>query len=97
MNISTDRLKDIRIAILGAGGVARAAVAELAAEANGRMENIGARRLMTIIECVFEDISFKAPELAGKKKTSKVIINAEFVRERLFEIMKDEDLSRFVL
>ncbi|MCZ6811429.1 MAG: ATP-dependent protease ATPase subunit HslU, partial [Planctomycetota bacterium] len=42
------------------------AMAELAAEANSRMENIGARRLMTIIECVFEQISFDAPELAGR-------------------------------
>lgn len=72
------------------------AMAELAAEANSRMQNIGARRLMTVIECVFEQISFDAPEMAAKKKR-KVTITADFVRERLKRIMKDEDLSRFVL
>ncbi|QOJ17790.1 MAG: ATP-dependent protease ATPase subunit HslU [Phycisphaeraceae bacterium] len=73
------------------------AMAELAAEANSRLENIGARRLMTILERVFEQISFDAPELAARKKTSKVIITADFVRERVRPILKDEDLSRFVL
>ena len=72
------------------------AMAELAAEANSRMENIGARRLMTIIECVFEQISFDAPELAGRGE-KEITITAEFVHQRLQEIMKDEDLSRFVL
>jgi len=72
------------------------AMAELAAEANSRMENIGARRLMTIIERVFEDISFDAPEMLARGDV-KVLITAEFVRERLKPIMKDEDLSRFVL
>jgi ATP-dependent HslUV protease ATP-binding subunit HslU len=72
------------------------AMAELADEANGRMENIGARRLMTVIECVFEQISFDAPDLAAKGQT-KITITADFVRERLAEIMQDEDLSRFVL
>jgi len=73
------------------------AMAELAAEANGRMENIGARRLMTIIERVFEEISFEAPELAQDAKSKKVTIAADFVRERLRAVLKDEDLSRFVL
>ncbi|MCH8165448.1 MAG: AAA family ATPase, partial [Planctomycetes bacterium] len=72
------------------------AMAELAAEANSRMENIGARRLMTIIECVFEQISFDAPELVGQGE-KEITITAEFVHQRLQEIMKDEDLSRFVL
>ncbi len=72
------------------------AMAELADEANDRMENIGARRLMTVLECVFEQISFDAPDLAAKGQT-KITITAAFVRERLEEIMKDEDLSRFVL
>ena len=72
------------------------AMAELAADANERMENIGARRLMTILECVFEQISFDAPDMAAKNET-KVTITAEFVRERLEKILKDEDLSKFVL
>ena len=72
------------------------AMAELAAAANERMENIGARRLMTVIEQVFEQISFEAPDLSTAGRTD-VTISADFVRERLEEIMKDEDLSRFVL
>ncbi len=72
------------------------AMAELAAEANGRMENIGARRLMTVVECVFEQISFDAPDLAAEGRT-EITISAEFVHERLAEIMADEDLSKFVL
>ncbi len=72
------------------------AMAELAADANASMENIGARRLMTIIERVFEQISFDAPEMfdRGEKHIS---ITADFVRERLADVMRDEDLSRFVL
>jgi ATP-dependent HslUV protease ATP-binding subunit HslU len=72
------------------------AMAELAAEANGRMENIGARRLMTVIECVFEQIGFDAPDLAAKGETT-VEVTDDFVRDRLAEILTDEDLSRFVL
>ncbi len=72
------------------------AMAELAAEANNQLENIGARRLMTVIECVFEQISFDAPDFTTKDE-KHIEISAEFVRERLTEIMKDEDLSKFVL
>jgi ATP-dependent HslUV protease ATP-binding subunit HslU len=72
------------------------AMAELAAEANARMENIGARRLMTVIECVFEQISFDAPDLVEKGDT-KIKITSDFVHERLAEIMKAEDLRQFVL
>ena len=72
------------------------AMAELAAEANNQMENIGARRLMTVMECVFEQISFDAPDFTSKEE-KHIEISAEFVRERLTEILKDEDLSRFVL
>jgi len=71
------------------------AMAELAAEANSTLENIGARRLMTIIEQVFEQISFDAPDLTGGARS--ITITDAFVRERLAEVMKDEDLSRFVL
>jgi ATP-dependent HslUV protease ATP-binding subunit HslU len=72
------------------------AMAELAAEANSRLENIGARRLMTVLECVFEDISFDAPEMVSRGETN-VQIDAAFVRERLTKIMTDEDLRKFVL
>jgi ATP-dependent HslUV protease ATP-binding subunit HslU len=72
------------------------AMAELAAEANARLENIGARRLMTVMECVFEQISFDAPDLIAQGTTS-IRITSDFVHERLQEILKDEDLSKFVL
>ncbi|MHC5024985.1 MAG: ATP-dependent protease ATPase subunit HslU [Planctomycetota bacterium] len=71
------------------------AMAELAADANARLENIGARRLMTVVEQVFEQISFDAPDM--KKKERSITITADFVRERLEAVLKDEDLSRFVL
>jgi ATP-dependent HslUV protease ATP-binding subunit HslU len=74
------------------------AMAELAAEANAMMENIGARRLMTVIECVFEEISFDAPEIAARGGAEReVSISARFVQERLRKIMKDDDLRKFVL
>ena len=72
------------------------AMAGLAAQANAQMENIGARRLMTVIECVFEEISFEAPDRAARGET-QITITADFVSDRLREILKDEDLGRFVL
>ncbi len=51
---------------------------------------------MTVIECVFEQISFDAPDAVARGETG-ITITADFVRERLAEIMTDEDLSRFVL
>jgi ATP-dependent HslUV protease ATP-binding subunit HslU len=72
------------------------AMAELAAEANSRMENIGARRLMTVVEAVFEQISFDAPDMAARNERH-VTITADFVRQRLERILRDEDLRRFVL
>ena len=71
-------------------------MAELAAEANAGMENIGARRLVTVIECVFEQISFDAPDLVAAGDT-RITITPAFVRERLAGIMSDQDLRRFVL
>jgi ATP-dependent HslUV protease ATP-binding subunit HslU len=72
------------------------AIADFAAQANTRMENIGARRLMTIVEKVFEEINFDAPErvAAGNKK---VTITADFVKDQVAAIVQDEDLSKFVL
>ena len=70
-----------------------AAVARFAATVNEHTENIGARRLHTILEKVLEDISFEAPEL--KKKTIKV--DATYVQKQLANIVKDQDLSRYIL
>ncbi|MEE8459759.1 MAG: ATP-dependent protease ATPase subunit HslU [Phycisphaerales bacterium] len=71
-------------------------MAELAAEANAGMENIGARRLVTVIEHVFEQLSFDAPDLATRGE-SEITITPDFVRERLAAVMSDQDLRRFVL
>ena len=71
------------------------AIADYAAQANATLENIGARRLMTIVEKVFEEINFNAPELA--KQDHRVKITAQFVKDRVADIVKNEDLSRFVL
>ena len=71
-------------------------IAEIAATAaliNERTENIGARRLYTIMERLLEEISFDAPEVAGRS----MVIDAIYVREKLKEFVEDEDLSRFIL
>lgn len=68
-------------------------VAAVAAQVNATSENIGARRLHTILERVLEDISFRATELSGQTVT----ITAEYVRERLADILRSEDLSRYIL
>jgi ATP-dependent HslUV protease ATP-binding subunit HslU len=89
-----------QIALLGTEGVsirfaddAIGAMAEIAHEVNHRSQNIGARRLYTIMEKVVEDISFDAPDKSGQKMT----IDAKYVRERLADVVKDEDLSKFIL
>lgn len=69
------------------------ALAEIAANVNQTTENIGARRLHTIMEKVIESLSFDAPEISGKA----VVIDASYVQDRLAEIVKDEDLSKFIL
>ena len=68
-------------------------MAQIAFDVNRRTQNIGARRLYTILEKVFEKISFDAPDLGEKK----VKVTRELVKERLGEIVKDEDLSKFIL
>jgi len=68
-------------------------MASMAYVINERTENIGARRLHTIVEKVVEDISFEAPEIDSKEIT----IDAKYVREKLESIIKDEDLSRYIL
>ena len=68
-------------------------LASTAALVNEKTENIGARRLHTVLEKLLEDISFNAPEI----KDSEMTIDAEYVRNKLSEIIKDEDLSRYIL
>ncbi len=68
-------------------------IARIAAQVNESAENIGARRLHTIMEKLLEDISFEGPDL--KKKNVK--IDAVYVRKQLAEIVKDQDLSRYIL
>jgi len=68
-------------------------LARIAALANERTENIGARRLHTVMERLLSDLSFEAPERAA----GEVIIDAGYVREQLSEVIEDEDLSRYIL
>ncbi len=68
-------------------------VASFAAQVNEQMENIGARRLHTIMERIFEDISFDAPDMAGEEIT----IDAEYVKSRLKDVVENLDLSRYIL
>ena len=70
-----------------------AEIAELAAIVNERTENIGARRLHTIMEKLLDEISFEAPDL----KKNKSIIDAKYVEEKLSNVVKDVDLSRYIL
>ncbi len=68
-------------------------IARIAEDANSRTENIGARRLHTVMEKLLEDISFNAPELSGQR----IIIDARFVRAKLEGIVKDVELSKYIL
>ncbi|MEK6718929.1 MAG: ATP-dependent protease ATPase subunit HslU [candidate division NC10 bacterium] len=68
-------------------------IAAIASTVNQATENIGARRLYTIMERLLDEISFEAPHMAGVK----VEINAEHVRTKLANIVKDQDLSRYIL
>jgi ATP-dependent HslUV protease ATP-binding subunit HslU len=68
-------------------------IARIAAQVNERTENIGARRLHTVLERLLDQVSFDAPELAGQE----IVVDAAMVRERLAVILEDQDLSRFIL
>lgn len=88
------------IALLGTEGVtlefsddAIKTLSEIAAEVNGKTENIGARRLHTILELLLEEVSFTAPELSGQT----IPITPDYVRERLTDVVEDQDLSRYIL
>ncbi len=70
-----------------------AEIAEIATVINERMENIGARRLYTILEKLLEEISFGAPEVQEKT----INLDAHYVRDRLKDFVEDEDLSRYIL
>ncbi|KEA46390.1 ATP-dependent protease [Campylobacter mucosalis] len=68
-------------------------IAKIAQNANESMEDIGARRLHTVIERVIEDISFEASEKSGES----IVVTADLVRERLNDVVKDQDLARYIL
>ncbi|MGB0767337.1 MAG: AAA family ATPase, partial [Phycisphaeraceae bacterium] len=72
------------------------AIADLAAKANAQQENIGARRLMTIVEKVFEQVNFDAPERVAAGDAD-FAVTAEFVKQQVAPIVADADLSNFVL
>jgi len=69
------------------------ALADIAAQVNARSENIGARRLHTVLERLVEELSFNAPELTGQT----IPIDAAYVHQRLDPIVRNEDLSRYIL
>ncbi|MBU1169496.1 MAG: ATP-dependent protease ATPase subunit HslU [Proteobacteria bacterium] len=68
-------------------------IAKIAEDVNSRTENIGARRLHTLMEYLLENILFNAPDLPEKK----VVINGNFVKDKLRDVVEDEDLSRYIL
>lgn len=68
-------------------------MAEIAYQINQKMENIGARRLYTVVEKVLEDISFEAPDISP----TKIVITPEYVREKLSDILEKEELMKFIL
>jgi ATP-dependent HslUV protease ATP-binding subunit HslU len=70
-----------------------AALARIAAEVNQSVENIGARRLYTVMERVFEELSFSAPDRGGEEIT----VDAAFVERHLGELSRQTDVSRYVL
>jgi ATP-dependent HslUV protease ATP-binding subunit HslU len=74
-----------------ASGVKR--LAEVAFEVNERTENIGARRLHTVMERLLESISFEAADRSG----ARVLVDREYVEGNLGELMRDQDLSRYIL
>ena len=68
-------------------------IAATAVQVNDRTENIGARRLFTIMERLLEQVLFEGPEMPDKR----IRVDAPYVKDRLKAIVKDEDLSRFIL
>ena len=68
-------------------------IAKIAEEVNSRTENIGARRLHTVMECLLDDILFDAPDMKNKR----MVIDQGYVESKLKDIKDDEDLSRYIL
>ena len=68
-------------------------ISEIAAEVNSRSENIGARRLHTVMELLLEDVSFNAPEITGQT----IRITPDYVNDKLQNVVEDQDLSRYIL
>ena len=68
-------------------------LAKISTEVNSSIENIGARRLHTIIEKVLDDISFNATDKSGEK----IIVDKDYVKKNLGDLVKDTDLSKFIL
>jgi ATP-dependent HslUV protease ATP-binding subunit HslU len=88
------------VALMGTEGLsleitedAVAEIAKVAVEVNASVENIGARRLQTVMERVLDEISFEAPDKSGEQ----VMVDAAYVREHIGDLAKDADLSRFIL
>ncbi|MCC7193076.1 MAG: ATP-dependent protease ATPase subunit HslU [Phycisphaeraceae bacterium] len=72
------------------------AMADLAAKANSKLENIGARRLMTIVEKLFEQVNFEAPEMAARGET-RLVVTPDMVSRHVGSYLKDQGVSRFAL
>ena len=70
-----------------------AAIAEIAAEVNRRAENIGARRLHTVLEALLDELSYTAPERVDRE----IVLDAKYVKEKLQPLLADQDLSRYIL
>jgi len=68
-------------------------LAEIAVDLNANVENIGARRLQTVMERVLDEISYNAPDRSG----SKIVIDAPYVDQHVGDLAKNTDLSRFIL
>jgi ATP-dependent HslUV protease ATP-binding subunit HslU len=68
-------------------------IARIAGEVNARTENIGARRLHTVMERLMEDLSFDAPDHAGER----IVIDRAYVQAKLADVVRDTDLSRYIL
>ena len=69
------------------------AIADIAVEVNTNVENIGARRLSTVMERILDDISFNAADKAGEK----IVVDGAFVRGHVGDLAKNADLSKFIL
>ncbi|WP_145007553.1 ATP-dependent protease ATPase subunit HslU [Pseudomonas oryzihabitans] len=78
-----------------ADGITR--IAEIAWQVNEKTENIGARRLHTLLERLLEEVSFSAADLAGQQNGEAIVIDAAYVNGHLGELAQDEDLSRYIL